>query len=303
MSSTTSPVANPLFPGKHFIGTVLEALETKTTMSGELTRRYLQRAAMAGLVIGLLYAVNFAIIAAFDAVQLGETTLRTLGKMAGALAFGWALVFIHYSKSELLTSNMMVVSIGAYHRRIGWLQALRLLTLCFIGNFLGGLFMALLLRYSTLADGPVLAEMGHAVATQARLHHRRRCGLGRPLRPGDPVQLHDQPGDAARLQRAHQGGHHQEPGDGRVGLHLRLSRLRALRRQHRALHHRRPAGRRRRRGGGQRGDRPAGNFIGGGLLIGLYYAYVNDDAKYLRKRPQSAAVQSPEQHIDRKASS
>ena len=32
----------------------------------------------------------------------------------------------------------------------------------------------------------------------------------------------------------------------------------------------------------------AGNFIGGGLLIGLYYAYVNDDAKYLRTRPQAA---------------
>jgi formate/nitrite transporter FocA (FNT family) len=25
-----------------------------------------------------------------------------------------------------------------------------------------------------------------------------------------------------------------------------------------------------------------GNFVGGGLLIGLYYAYVNDDARYLR---------------------
>ena len=33
----------------------------------------------------------------------------------------------------------------------------------------------------------------------------------------------------------------------------------------------------------------AGNFIGGGLLIGLYYAYVNDDAKYLRTRPQAAS--------------
>ena len=28
-----------------------------------------------------------------------------------------------------------------------------------------------------------------------------------------------------------------------------------------------------------------GNFIGGGLLIGLYYAYVNDDAGYVGTRP------------------
>ena len=43
------PVADrgQLFPGRKFISTVLEALDTKTEMSGEMTRRYLQRAAMA----------------------------------------------------------------------------------------------------------------------------------------------------------------------------------------------------------------------------------------------------------------
>ena len=48
------PVADRghLFPGKRFISTVLEALDTKTAMSGEMTRRYLQRAAMAGVIIG-----------------------------------------------------------------------------------------------------------------------------------------------------------------------------------------------------------------------------------------------------------
>ena len=30
-----------------------------------------------------------------------------------------------------------------------------------------------------------------------------------------------------------------------------------------------------------------GNFVGGGLLIGLYYAYVNDDRAYLKGRGTS----------------
>jgi formate/nitrite transporter FocA (FNT family) len=30
----------------------------------------------------------------------------------------------------------------------------------------------------------------------------------------------------------------------------------------------------------------AGNFVGGGLLIGVYYAYVNDDARYRRAHPE-----------------
>jgi formate/nitrite transporter FocA (FNT family) len=35
-----------------------------------------------------------------------------------------------------------------------------------------------------------------------------------------------------------------------------------------------------------------GNFIGGGLLIGLYYAYVNDDAQWLRQ--QGRATSTPD---------
>jgi formate/nitrite transporter FocA (FNT family) len=69
--------------------------------------------------------------------------LLTLCAMAGF--FGWALVFIYYSKSELLTSNMMIVSIGWYYRRSSWARALRLLTLCYVGNALGGLFIAVTL--------------------------------------------------------------------------------------------------------------------------------------------------------------
>ena len=45
-----SSASDALFPGKHFISTVLEALDTKTRMTGALAQRYLMRAAMAGEV-------------------------------------------------------------------------------------------------------------------------------------------------------------------------------------------------------------------------------------------------------------
>jgi formate/nitrite transporter FocA (FNT family) len=32
----------------------------------------------------------------------------------------------------------------------------------------------------------------------------------------------------------------------------------------------------------------AGNFVGGGVLIGLYYSYLNDEARYLRQHPELA---------------
>lgn len=40
---STRPV-DPLFPGRTFVSTVLDALDSKKTMTGELTSKYLQRA-------------------------------------------------------------------------------------------------------------------------------------------------------------------------------------------------------------------------------------------------------------------
>ena len=158
--------AERLFPGKFFISTALEALETKTSMSAELALRYLQRAGTAGLLIGIFYGAYFSTVAAFAAIEVGGVPLTGVGRMVGAVVFGWALVFIYYTKSELLTSNMMVASIGVYYRRVRWPRALRMLGLCFLGNALGGLVMALFAVFSSLAAGPVLAEMQHSVAVK-----------------------------------------------------------------------------------------------------------------------------------------
>ncbi|GGB95597.1 formate/nitrite transporter family protein [Cellulomonas carbonis] len=275
-----------LFPGKQFISTILDALETKTAMSGDLARRYLQRAAMAGIIIGLLYAANYALVAAFDAIDLGSTTLRPLGRIVGALTFGWALVFIYYSKSELLTSNMMVVSIGGYYRRTTWGKALRILGLCYLGNALGGLLVALLVRFSTLADGPVLAEM------VASVEHKLEYVSAGPAGWGDLVVRavlcnflinmamllvynglirEDVMRSAVMITAvflfAFLGLEHSVANTVlftivglREGIDLGLAAGNVLL----AL---------------------LGNYLGGGLLVGFYYAYVNDDARYLRDRP------------------
>lgn len=280
-----SSVTNPLFPGKAFIGTVLEILETKTAMSGQLARRYLQRAAMAGIVIGVLYATNYALIAAFASVTVDGSSLQPLGRIAGALAFGWALVFIYYSKSELLTSNMMVISIGAYHRRTGWVKSMRILGLCYFGNFLGGFLMALLVKFSTLAEGAVLAEMTASVEHKLEFISAGALGwsdlLVRAILCNFMINLamllvynglikDDLTKSLVMIISvfifAFLGFEHSVANTVlftivglKEGIDLGLAAGNVLI----AL---------------------VGNFIGGGLLIGLYYAYVNDDAKYLRSR-------------------
>jgi len=156
---------DPLFPGKQFISTILDALDTKHHMSGSLTIRYLQRAAMAGFIIGVMYLVNYTIVGGVAALPNGAN-LAIVGKLLGALAFGWALVFIYYTKSELLTSNMMIVTIGGYHRRTTLVRGLRILGLCYLGNFVGGFVLALLVKFSTLSSGAV------GVAMDASVEHK-----------------------------------------------------------------------------------------------------------------------------------
>ena len=159
----SAPGGQPLFPGRAFISTVLDVVESKKTMSGDLTGKYLQRATAAGLFIGIFFTAYFVIMG-----QAGQNPdnqgLILAGKVLAATTFGWALVLIYYTNSELLTSNMMVVTIGAYHKRLGWLTALRILGLCFLGNLVGLLIVAVILRFSSIVSGPTLDQMLTAAA-------------------------------------------------------------------------------------------------------------------------------------------
>ena len=152
-----------IFPGKEFIATTLDALQVKDDMSRKATVAYLQRAAMAGILIGVFYGAFYTTMSVFAGLSIDGTPLAGLGKIAGSLVFGWALIFIYYTKSELLTSNMMVVTIGRYYRQITWARAFTIMGLCYLGNALGGLLLAVFVRFSTLATGPVMDQMLHSV--------------------------------------------------------------------------------------------------------------------------------------------
>ncbi len=271
-----------LFPGKRFISTVLDALDTKTAMSGELARVYLMRSAMAGGIIGIMYLGYFATVAAF--ASIGDGQLTGVGRLIGAAIFGFALIFIYYTKSELLTSNMMVVSIGAYYRRVKTWRGARLLALCFLGNAIGGLAIALLVAASTLAEGGIGAAMDDAVLHKLAYFEHGASGMAdlavRAILCNFMINLamllvynglikEDVLMAAAMVASvfvfAFVGFEHSVANTvlfTMVGLHGGIDVGLAA---------------------ANVGIVLAGNFIGGGLLIGWYYAYANDDRKHLAK--------------------
>ncbi|WNM25590.1 formate/nitrite transporter family protein [Demequina capsici] len=287
-----------LFPGKHFISTVLDALETKTRMSGGLARVYLMRAAMAGVLIGIMYVTNYTVLAAFAGV--GDGSLVDVGKIVGALIFGFALVFIYYSKSELLTSNMMIVAIGAYYRRTTIWRSARILLLCYGGNILGGLVVALIVLGSSLGGGAVGEQMQHSVDVKLSYVAGGASGWSdlflRAVLCNFMINLamllvynglikDDFTKSLVMIMSvfifAFVGFEHSVANTVLftiVGLKDGIDVGLAL---------------------GNVGIVLLGNFVGGGLLIGYYYAYANDDRKYLRRQslrgPQLTSPGDPEQ--------
>lgn len=278
---------NPMFPGKQFISTVLEALDTKKQMTGAIVVRYLMRAAMAGMIVAVFYMVNYSVIGALDAITVGGTSLASLGKFIGALCFGPALVFIYFTRSELLTSNMMVVVVGRYYKKVSTWRGLRILALCFVGNFLGGLLFAVLYRFSSLLDGATGEAAVHSVDVKlgylssasgvADLFVRAilcnfLINMAMLLIYNGFVQDTWTKVFAMIIVVfvfAYLGFEHSVANTVLftvIGFTHGIDPLLAIGNVAVAL---------------------LGNFVGGGLLIGAYYAYANDEARWLRRHGAS----------------
>lgn len=280
-----------LFPGKFFISSILDMLEYKSEMTGLMKKRYLMRAAMAGVIIALLYIGNYTIQSGLDALEHGPNgnTLYAFGKLLGSLFFGFALVFIYFSKSELLTSNMMITTIGRYYRRITTPAVFRVLSLCLLGNFIGGLFVAALARISTIITPSTMVLMEHAVDTKLAFISGGVSGwtdlfiravfcnffinLAMLLVYNGAIK--DDLMKALVMITsvfvfAYLGFEHSVANTvlfSIVGLQSQLDYVAAGLNIVICL---------------------AGNWVGGGVLIGIYYAYLNDEARYVRQHPELA---------------
>lgn len=276
-----SSVRHEIFPGTDFIDAALDALRVKDAMSRQATIAYLQRAGMAGILIGVFYGAYFASVATFGAIPAGATTLAGVGRVLGAFIFGWALVMIYYTKSELLTSTMMLTSIGVYHRRISARRALGIMALCLLGNGLGGLLVGVLGRYSTIMRGAVLEQMLHAVDVKLGYVSAGSAGLGdlfiRAILCNFMINV--------AMLLVYNGFVHEDIAK-MVAMNVAVFIFAYLGLEHSVantvlftivgLSHGIDVG----LALANVGVALLGNFVGGGVLIGLYYAYVNDPRRH-----------------------
>ena len=126
-----------IFYGREVMERIIETISKKQELQQHYICRYVLRAAMAGLIITLIYMFTCQVKA-----DLGDLLNLGISKYITSFTFSVALVFIYFTNSELLTSNFMYFTVGIYYRKIKYSQALRVLGLCLFGNILGIIFIA-----------------------------------------------------------------------------------------------------------------------------------------------------------------
>ncbi|MDO4917316.1 MAG: formate/nitrite transporter family protein [Rothia sp. (in: high G+C Gram-positive bacteria)] len=125
--------------------------------------RFAVRAALAGIYLTL--ATAFAGVAG----QAVEAHVKGLGSLVFAFLFGIGLFAIIALNAELATGNMMFGSFGATTRQISWGKAIWLVVCTTLLNLLGCVLVALLLsqsaKFATMNDTHFIS-----VITEGKLH-------------------------------------------------------------------------------------------------------------------------------------
>lgn len=146
-----------VFLGEKFVEETLSNAQIKNEMSTRFAAGYLMRAAMAGAFA----LFGYIMIMAFDSNF--NDSLNSLGLVFGASFFSLCLVAIYYTRSELLTSTMMILSVSSYFKEIKPLRMAKILALCYFGNLIGGVLISILIANSTILTDGMIVSMQHSL--------------------------------------------------------------------------------------------------------------------------------------------
>jgi formate/nitrite transporter len=147
-----------IFYGREVMERILDTIDVKRALHQRFFIRYTLRAAMAGVIICLMYIFAYGI-----KTDLGRDFNPALSKYLMSLNFSMALAFIYFTNSELLTSNFMYFTVGRYYGKVSWGETMKIWGLCLLGNILGIVFVAILVWSCGMLSDAVVENLVHTV--------------------------------------------------------------------------------------------------------------------------------------------
>lgn len=121
---------------------VMAACSKKEALFNESLGRYALRSMFAGAFLTMSTAVG---IIGADAISV---QFPSLARFVFPFIFAIGLVYVLIFNGELATSNMMYLTTGAYYKMISWKKTVLILVYCTIFNLVGAIILAWLFNQS-----------------------------------------------------------------------------------------------------------------------------------------------------------
>lgn len=128
---------------KAIVDSISSSVQMKQVMVQQTPGRYMLKSMMAGFLLSIVTVFMFGI-----KTQFASTHVDGLINLMGAIAFSLGLVLVVLTNSELLTSNFMYFTVGWYYKVVSLNKMMRILLYCFLGNILGGFVLFFLMKYA-----------------------------------------------------------------------------------------------------------------------------------------------------------
>lgn len=125
------------------ISSLAKSIEKKDDLSRHSFAKYAIRSMLATLFLSLGSGVAFYISGYVDEI------VPHAGKLFYAFMFSWSLIMIVYMNAELGTSNMMYMTSAVYNRKLHLRTALKILGTCIFFNLIGALIFTYLISLTT----------------------------------------------------------------------------------------------------------------------------------------------------------
>ncbi|MGT2907997.1 formate/nitrite transporter family protein [Streptococcus dentiloxodontae] len=122
------------------------ACSKKEALFDESLSRYALRSMFAGAFLTMSTAVG---VVGADIIA-GQ--FPALARFVFAFIFAFGLAYVLFFNGELATSNMMYLTAGAYYKQISWSKAVLILVYCTFFNFVGASILAYLFNQSFSYD-------------------------------------------------------------------------------------------------------------------------------------------------------
>lgn len=141
------------YASRETVQSIIHAVAMKEVMLDKAMPRYILKSMLSGFLLTIVTVFMLAMKTQMAGALPGVVNLM------GATAFSIALVFIVLTQAELLTSNFMYMTVGLYYRTVSFGKTMWLFTICFIGNILGAFVLFMLMYFTKVMTPEMIAAL------------------------------------------------------------------------------------------------------------------------------------------------